>query len=417
MPAKETITQDGPVGTGPPFKNPQLVTPLVDGILVGGLSLIVIVGLLITGLVAPSAYAGLKARPAILDELVWVFVITSLINSPHFMGSYWMLYSTRGQVKRYPWATIYVPVTLVAVALLSLTLTAIGTRLGQDESQFAAVMQTQFSDQASFIGALIASFRELPLFVGGRAIYMGMFIISITYLAWHYNGQAWGMTASFCYLAGIRMRDSDRRLIRSGFRAMTGMHVLFWAIPVAQQAELRGVISPGITETVSNLVIMLLVLAFTMTIPLGIWGFRRAARRSGRRIPLRAILPWLAIYSWYLLIFVHPYFFLVLQLSHALQYLSFPLRVGANRHAGKGKQALIFPCLLYLGMLATGYMVFDLPLVLQMMQFFNLEPYKVASLVAIIVNIHHYFTDGAIWKISNPDVRRELFSHLVPRET
>ena len=68
-------------------------------------------------------------------------------------------------------------------------------------------------------------------------------------------------------------------------------------------------------------------------------------------------------------------------------------------------------------MLATGYMVFDLPLVLQMMQFFNLEPYKVASLVAIIVNIHHYFTDGAIWKISNPDVRRELFSHLVPRET
>jgi hypothetical protein len=28
------------------------------------------------------------------------------------------------------------------------------------------------------------------------------------------------------------------------------------------------------------------------------------------------------------------------------------------------------------------------------------------------VNIHHYFTDGVIWHISNPDVRRELFAHV-----
>jgi len=68
-------------------------------------------------------------------------------------------------------------------------------------------------------------------------------------------------------------------------------------------------------------------------------------------------------------------------------------------------------------MIATGFMVFDLPPVLQIMQFFNLEPYKVARLVAVVVNIHHYFTDGAIWKIRNPDVRRDLFSHLAPRET
>ena len=123
MPAKGTITRDEQDAPGPPFKNPQLVTPLVDGVLVGGLSLVVIAGLLIVGLVMPSAYDGLKARPAILDELVWIFVITSLINSPHFMGSYWMLYSTPGQVKRYPWATIYVPVTLVAVASSSAWMT------------------------------------------------------------------------------------------------------------------------------------------------------------------------------------------------------------------------------------------------------------------------------------------------------
>jgi hypothetical protein len=32
----------------------------------------------------------------------------------------------------------------------------------------------------------------------------------------------------------------------------------------------------------------------------------------------------------------------------------------------------------------------------------------------MFINIHHYFTDGVIWKISNPEVRKELFAH-VPR--
>ena len=38
-----------------------------------------------------------------------------------------------------------------------------------------------------------------------------------------------------------------------------------------------------------------------------------------------------------------------------------------------------------------------------------------AALVLYFINIHHYFTDGVIWKISNPDVRKELFAH-VPKE-
>ncbi|HSR14988.1 MAG TPA: hypothetical protein VLL51_04510, partial [Gemmatimonadales bacterium] len=28
------------------------------------------------------------------------------------------------------------------------------------------------------------------------------------------------------------------------------------------------------------------------------------------------------------------------------------------------------------------------------------------------LNIHHYFTDGVIWKIRNPDVQRDLFAHV-----
>jgi len=44
---------------------------------------------------------------------------------------------------------------------------------------------------------------------------------------------------------------------------------------------------------------------------------------------------------------------------------------------------------------------------------FGEEPGRAAPiLILMIINIHHYFTDGVIWKISNPEVRRELFAHV-----
>jgi hypothetical protein len=38
----------------------------------------------------------------------------------------------------------------------------------------------------------------------------------------------------------------------------------------------------------------------------------------------------------------------------------------------------------------------------------------VPVLILTFINIHHYFTDGVIWKISNPEVRKELFAHIEP---
>ena len=46
---------------------------------------------------------------------------------------------------------------------------------------------------------------------------------------------------------------------------------------------------------------------------------------------------------------------------------------------------------------------------------FGEDPARAAPiLILMFINIHHYFTDGVIWHISNPDVRKELFAH-VPR--
>ena len=33
--------------------------------------------------------------------------------------------------------------------------------------------------------------------------------------------------------------------------------------------------------------------------------------------------------------------------------------------------------------------------------------------ISAFFNIHHYFTDGVVWKLRNPEVRQDLFGHLI----
>ena len=48
-------------------------------------------------------------------------------------------------------------------------------------------------------------------------------------------------------------------------------------------------------------------------------------------------------------------------------------------------------------------------------RFFGEAPGNAAPIVILMfINVHHYFTDGVIWKISNPEVRRDLFAHVTP---
>ena len=39
----------------------------------------------------------------------------------------------------------------------------------------------------------------------------------------------------------------------------------------------------------------------------------------------------------------------------------------------------------------------------------------VGLVVASILNVHHYFVDGSIWKLSSKEVRQDLFAHLPAR--
>src|SRR5439155_12757290 len=109
-----------------------------------------------------------------------------------------------------------------------------------------------------------------------------------------------------------------------------------------------------------------------------------------------------------------------IQIAHALQYLAFPLRVEINRTsadpATSPRRFAMHMVVYGAGLLVLSFLVAQVVPAGAMSAVANIfgeEPGKAAPiLILMFINIHHYFTDGVIWHISNPDVRRDLFAHV-----
>jgi hypothetical protein len=353
-----------PTAAALPPRPAAILSPIIDLLCVGGLSIIVFVPLLLLG-GDQLGFVGIGA-------VVWAQL---LVNMSHFMASYRIVYRDREMIRRHQWAAIWVPLILLGFAGLAL---------------------------------LEARESEQPILL------LLFFVVSSGYLAWHYTGQVWGMMASFAWLAGTGFDAVERKLIRGSLRILLVWHVTwflnFWlsrtTSPLGEPAALLYQAATAAS-----------VLAFV----LGSLGLLRMTRRTGKLPPLPAVVPWLAIFVWYAAILRWGLtgLFLV-QLAHAIQYLGFPARVELNRitaaAAGRaaGRMAMYAIGLLVAAFLVT-LMVPGPPMSI-LASSLGVEPGRVAPiLILYFINIHHYFTDGVIWKISNPEVRRELFAHVEAR--
>ena len=341
--------------SAPPTRRAAILTPAIDLLLVGGLSLIVFVPLLLSG----------RSDLVMIGAGTQAFLGT-VINMPHFMASYRLVYRSRETILRHKWASIYVPAILLV-----------------------------------YIGLAIWEAQQSPVLV------IVLVSVASAYLAWHYTGQVWGMMASFAYLEGVSFDKTERLLVRSGLRIL-----LVWHLSWFLYTELRD---PSKVQAIYFIVSAGTVVAFA----LGVIGLVKLRRRTGKNPPARTLVAWLALFVWYAMMARDPKAIFWIQLAHALQYLAFPIRVEMNRTSQPStshSKVALHMGLYALGLLAISFIVssvvpgraMDAVAVV-----FGEEPGKVVPiLILMFVNIHHYFTDGVIWKISNPDVRKELFAHV-----
>jgi hypothetical protein len=333
-----------------------MLSPIVDLLCVGGLSVIVFLPLLLSG----------RSDLVLIGAGAQAWVATA-INMPHFMASYRMVYRSREMILRHKWASIYVPAILLGYTLL-------------------ALWQAQDSPVLVIILISVAS----------------------AYLAWHYTGQVWGMMASYAYLDGARFDGAERFLIRTSLRILLVWHVTWFLY-----TQLRD---PSMIRPAYVLISAGTLVAFG----LGALGLVKMRRRTGQLPPARALVAWIAIFVWYAVMARDPKAIFWIQIFHALQYLAFPIRVEINRSAASPARVpggiVVHMALYGVGLLVVSYLVAQVvpgTAMSVVADIFGEEPGRVAPvLILMFINIHHYFTDGVIWHIRNPEVRRELFAHV-----
>ena len=111
-----------PPATSVPARH-SVISPVVDLLCVGGLSLLFFVPLLLSG-----------RRDLVLVGVGAQAWLATLINMPHFMASYRLVYRSRESILRHRWASIYVPAILLVYiahrALGSAVLVVDGGRSG-----------------------------------------------------------------------------------------------------------------------------------------------------------------------------------------------------------------------------------------------------------------------------------------------
>src|SRR4051812_46193740 len=138
----------------------SILSPAIDFLCAGGLSLIILVPLLAIG---PDQLTFLNVG--------WLLWIQAVVNYAHFMASYRIVYRDREMILKHRWAAIGVPLILLCFAAIAVATAA--------QSQLLVVV---------------------------------FFAVASGYLAWHYTGQAWGMMASYAYLGGQRFERVERIL-------------------------------------------------------------------------------------------------------------------------------------------------------------------------------------------------------------
>jgi hypothetical protein len=356
-----------------PTKRKAITTFWGDVLLIGGFS--VVFCLIIS--VLPVHFG----EPMMQTDKRIFFVLTLLFNWPHFMASYRLIYVGRDATTKHPWATVRIPALLI----------------------FLTVLATALSTWSLYLNGLLAA-------------------IAFAYLAWHYTGQTWGMIMVFSVLDGITMNTLERKLLRANLHILVGWHLVWF---LEGEGGLVRALFPATEPFYVNLIQDVYQLASMMAAVsclLGLWAFVSIRKRTGQLPSLRMFVPWLALYLWYGLMAregVHGLFWV--QIFHALQYLAFPIRVEVNRrNGGEGSSRLsptTFAILYYIVLLAMTLLFLSGALRgLGHVLSTYIGPEVVGSaLVTTFLscfNIHHYVIDQVAWKIRNPDVQKDLFSHL-----
>ena len=364
-----------------------LFHPITDFLLAGGGSV----------LVAGLVFWLIRDKAAVHPTALWIgFVLSILINYPHFAHSYQLLYSGIG-------SRIFGSGTPTKV------------RLKYIWAGFVA---------PSLIGAFL-----IGTYASGNARLLGYAANAFWFTTgWHYVKQGYGVITVLSAIRRIYFSNVEKKLL-----LINGYSVWIYSW-MALNVQLHEKTFYGVKYFTLSLPPSLLTIGYfaallTTAALVGSLIFRVLVRKQP--VSWNGVIGYVSsLYLWVIAFNADPIFTIFVPAFHSLQYLLFVWRYQWNKASaeasthgtassigltgvdttGPGVRLANFVCIgLVLGIVGFG----ALP------AFFQLSlapdatlwgPTVFAFIFVVWINLHHYFIDNVIWRRDNEDVRRFLFT-------
>ena len=332
------------------------VHPIFDYLLIGsGLSLFVPILVWLS----PSGSQFIS-----YDNLPY-FILLS--NSAHFAASTVRLYTKPGSYQSMPYVTMALPLITLAVLFVCLF-------------------------QAGTLGPHLTS-------------------LYLTWSPYHYAAQAYGLAVMYCYRSGCPLADRDKKLLWQ-----VAMLPFLYNFVIGANVGLHWLDFGG---WLNHPAAITLLQGFRTGMPFIAFGailflVSRVARSKAGAMPLISVLMLVTNAVWWFLL-PPLQAFAWATIFHGIQYLAIVIIFHVkdqtarpdNRH-GVGYHILWF----YGVCLLLGYGLFHcFPLAFVFVGFGRVES---LLLVAAVINIHHFFVDGYIWRLKKTDSNRQIVDSAAP---
>jgi len=314
--------------------------PIIDYLVIGGL---LSFPLMMLGDAFP------QVLPQQMETALGIFLI---VNGAHFAASTVRLYTKAGVAKANPIASIYAP--LVCIALLVWAL-------------YSKVVTEQIT-----------------------AVYL-------TWSPYHYAAQTFGLASIYTYRSGCKLLLTEKRYLwwisMLPFVAAlltTPTAGVYWFAPASfTNSQLFGQSTLLLLVKIVNMAMLILPLVLFLSI-----------RKRGANFPLIALVLLGTNAAWWLYLDYKQAWWWA-ALFHSLQYLFIVLKfhIDENFSAVTQREKRTFAAVKFyvISLFGAFLLFFAIPEVLAK---FGFELVTAYLMVAYLVNIHHFFVDGFIWKSS-----------------
>ena len=327
--------------------------------------------------------------------------LSVLVNYPHFMMSYKLAYARdRGFILRYWWQLIVVPVGLVALFATAYV--------------FYDIRVEQVSLLSSAMQALSGWGANMQVLAGprlGDLVFTLTFNLMIFTLGWHYSKQVFGCMMVYAHYDGYALTKPQRDLTKWALLSVWAMVWVDYNLDGDFRAwrgfNYSSFDLPNIAGPLSQLVVAVGIVLVVHRV------FYANYRATGQRPSATMLAPFVALYLWWLpQTRQEEYFFLLVPLFHALQYLAFAYRV-EEAHLRRAHHREVRATLLVIGVVLGGWLAFEFvpdAIDTRLGTFQNWQMFFFFTAAMLFINIHHYFIDNVLWRFRDPRVREYLLS-------